>query len=111
LERCGLNRRVGHAAGINKGQRPEQAERRDDANKEKRQNRNQRSRITGVNVERQQQRECDSDCDCRNQNPSPPLPILNHCQPSLVLQYISRPVSSRLSRQAPEGDRMKKEFA
>jgi hypothetical protein len=82
LERGGENRSLGYAAGVGEDQRGEQAERGDDADKEKRQNGGEIRCVAGVAVRDEQQQECKPDCKGCNQNPSAPLPGLNHCRAS-----------------------------
>jgi len=73
LEGCSQRGSLRDAANVHGGQRPEEAERRDDSDKEKRQNRNPIRGVARMAVRDQHHQECKPDCDCRNEDPSTPL--------------------------------------
>lgn len=73
LEGYRKRRSVWRTTEIDKGQRRQKAERRNNSNHQNRQDCKPGSRVPGRNVRYQQQQQGDPDRDCRNQNPSPPI--------------------------------------
>ena len=77
-------RRVGSAAKVEKRQRREQAQRRNDSEEKNWQNRYPCSAVPAMNGQNEQQKQGDSDCDERNQEPTVPMLNLDHRSSSLL---------------------------
>jgi len=67
LEEDGQSRSIRGAANVFVGQRRKQAQRRNNANQEKRQNRHPIRSVAGMGVRDQQAEKCNADCEGRNQ--------------------------------------------